>query len=89
MTSKRKSHPSTKRYTITHVIHLDSGRQIVRHRTQEWKTMRGALNAAERLAVWVGERHEDEGVTHNSFIITDETGKFRTVRCSAISQLPR
>lgn len=88
MKGKRKSYPSTKRYTITHVIHLESGRQIVRHMAKEWKTMRGVLNAAERLAVWTGERHDDEGVIHNSFVITDEMGQFKTVRCSAISELP-
>ena len=67
------------RFTFTHSIQFKSGDETLpAHAGQYWKTVRGALRAAEAHAKGM-ERYYNEGsIAMHALVILDDQGQFVT-----------
>jgi len=65
------------RYTFKHSIQFKNGTSTLPYRsTRWWKTIRGALRAAQKHALGMTQRYDN--VAMHALVIEDEYGKFVT-----------
>lgn len=59
-------------FTFTHSIHFRSGDKSLPYRSvNRWKTAKGALNAAERLARDLDQHYEADKIAMHRLVVID------------------
>ena len=67
------------RFTFTHLIRFRNGTETLPYRsTAYWKTVRGALRAAEQHAIGMKYYYEDNSIETHALHIYSDLGEFVT-----------